>query len=292
MLQGKGFFIWKIKDIEGGDADRAAAKAHDASLTHVLIKILSGTWDYNQRPVYDNRGRFKGWEDDILGPFVDAFKARGIEVWGWQYVYHRYAAYEADAANKRVKQFELDGFVIDAEGEVKHKKKEAAQYIDRLEVGVPVALSSYRYPVLHQELPWDVYLDGCDMVMPQVYWEMATNPGQQLKRSLHEYREFLDTNLPYVPTGSAYGRGAWHATPGQVLEFMQTAKDLKLPAVNFFRWGTAVEIPGMWETIAQFDYGSGPPPPEGKSVDEFVLEEVYPGMKYHWGYGGLPPVLG
>jgi len=283
-------YIWKIKNVEGGDGAAASREALNAGLTHVLVKILDGPWGYNQRPVYDNAGRFLRWEDDILLPFIKEFQEKGIEVWGWQYVYHRYAAQEAEAANNRVDELGLDGFVIDAEVECKHKDKEAAQYMNRLDMDVPVGLSSYRYPVLHQELAWQVYLAGCDLVMPQVYWQGSTNSGEQLAWSLKEYREFLKTELPYIPTGSAYSVGAWHVTAEQVLKFMVAAQELELPAVNFWRWVTAKELPGVWETIAQFDYGTQPPAPVGKPVEQFVIEEVYPGMVENWGYDGPAPV--
>ena len=45
--QGKGFYIWKIPSCEGGDPVKIAYTAHRAGLTHVLIKIANGIYDYN-----------------------------------------------------------------------------------------------------------------------------------------------------------------------------------------------------------------------------------------------------
>jgi len=284
MLTGKGMYIWKIKNAAGGDGEAASIAALNAGFTHVMIKVLDGPWAYNQRPVYDEWGDLIGYEDDILKPFMQPFQDKGIQVWGWQYVYHLHPVQEAEAANYRVDNLNLDGFIIDAEREVKHKNKAAAQYMNRLDVGVPLALSSYRYPVLHQELPWGTYLGGCDLVMPQVYWEGSVNSGSQLAWSYNEYREFLKTDLPFVPTGAAYARGSWHATPDQVERFMDMASSLELPAVNFYRWQTARQLPGEWETIARYDYGAQPPPPppSTKSITaRLELEQgVYAGELY------------
>lgn len=259
ILNGKGMYIWKIKDVEGGDGVQAATEAFNAGFTHVLIKVLDGPWEYNQRPIYSPTGKLLGYEDDIIKPFIAPFQANGIEVWGWQYVYHRYPQDEATAANKRVEELGLNGFLIDAESQAKDNSRFAGAYMNNLDIDVPVGLASYRYPESHPELNWKVYLAGCDLVMPQVYWQSASNSGEQLSRSHQQYIKITD--LPYYPTGSAYCEHGWCATPNQVDRFMQTAEALKMPAVNFYRWVTARGLPGMWNTISVYDYGDIPEPP-------------------------------
>jgi VCBS repeat-containing protein len=46
-LEGKGFYIWKVKDCEAGNANAIAEAAKNASLGHVLIKIANGVYPYN-----------------------------------------------------------------------------------------------------------------------------------------------------------------------------------------------------------------------------------------------------
>ncbi len=46
-VSGKGFFIWKIKDCEGGNPQAITRAAQQAGLTHVLIKIADGAYAYN-----------------------------------------------------------------------------------------------------------------------------------------------------------------------------------------------------------------------------------------------------
>ncbi|MFC2054043.1 hypothetical protein ACFLV7_07065, partial [Chloroflexota bacterium] len=126
-------------------------------------------------------------------------------------------------------------------------------------------------------------LGGCDLVMPQVYWEGSVNSGSQLAWSYKEYRDFLKTDLPYVPTGAAYARGSWHVTPDQVERFMGMASAKELPGVNFYRWETARELPGVWEAISRYDYGSQtapPPPAESLTARLELAQGVYSGELY------------
>ena len=47
LLEGKGFYIWKIHNCEGGDPWAITRKAQEARLTHLLIKIADGPRAYN-----------------------------------------------------------------------------------------------------------------------------------------------------------------------------------------------------------------------------------------------------
>src|SRR4030043_664398 len=117
IVPGKHMLVWKIKDLYNGDGKVAAQAAFDAGISVVNVKILDGTWAYNQRPLYDSRGNFTGWEDDVLKPWCYEFKKLGIKVYGWHYVYHTYPALEAEKAIERCEYLDLDGYVIDAEAE-------------------------------------------------------------------------------------------------------------------------------------------------------------------------------
>ena len=46
-LTGKGCFIWKIQNCEGGDPDAIAKVAREAGMTHILLKIADGAYSYN-----------------------------------------------------------------------------------------------------------------------------------------------------------------------------------------------------------------------------------------------------
>lgn len=252
-LNGKGFYTWQLKNCEGGNAEAIATKARAASLTHVLIKIADTAFAFG----FDRNNR------DQNPAVVTALKNRGIQVWGWHYVKGNDPLGEARIAVQRCKELRLDGYIIDAEVEYKAAGKAAAArtFMSELRAGLPklpVALSSFRYPSYHKELPWREFLEKCDLNMPQVYWEQAHNSDTQLARSVSE---FASTSLvgfirPVVPTGSAYGTGGWRASPDDLRRFFQKARDLGLSAANAYSWdwATSAGNTDLWGAVAQFDW--------------------------------------
>lgn len=254
-LEGKGWYIWQISRCEGGNATAIANQAVASGLTHVLIKVADGTSPYNLDPVSGT---------DLVPPVIQALRARKIECWGWQYVYGYDPTGEGAIAVQRTQQLGLDGFVIDAEDQYKLPGREAAArtYMNTLRASLPtlpIALSSYRYPTYHPQLPWVAFLEKCDYNMPQVYWVNAHNPGEQLIRSVREFQA-ISPFRPIIPTGSAYVQGNWQATPEDITEFLESAQILNLSAANFWEWGhTKLYVPALWETVKNYPWGGFPP---------------------------------
>ncbi|HTX91767.1 MAG TPA: hypothetical protein VMC09_11200 [Anaerolineales bacterium] len=249
-LQGKGFFTFIISDTEGGNPGAILAAAQAASLSHVLVKIADGVRPFG----LDGSGA------DITFPVVQALRAAGIAVWGWHYVRGDDPAGEAKIAVQRAQGLGLDGYVVDAEEEYKTPGREAAarQFMSAVRgaLTVPVALSSYRFPNYHPELPWSAFLEKCDYHMPQVYWEQAHNAGDQLRESKKQC-DALPNARPYIPTGAAYNVTGWDPTPADVTDFLTSARALGLSAVNFFQWSSCRQaLPQVWSTIAKFDWSA------------------------------------
>ena len=250
-LVGKGFFTWKIPNCERGDANLIATNAKNAGLTHVVVKVADGATPYNGN-----------WGDpkDYTTPVVNALRANGIQVWGWHYLYGENPTGEAKMAVTRIRQYNLDGYVLDVEKEYKAVGKQAAarKFMSTLRSDCPnltIGLSSYRYPSLHPQIPWKEFLEKCDLNMPQVYWMKAHNPGDQLARCVKEFQT-KNPSLPVVPTGAAFSEFGWRPTEAEVLEFIRKAKELNLNAVNFWEWADARsgKLPGIWETIQKYNW--------------------------------------
>ena len=127
---------------------------------------------------------------------------------------------------------------------------------------MPVILSSYRFPTLHPEFPWSQFRMFCDQDMPQVYWEEAHNPGDQLERCASEFLA-LSPQLPLFPTGAAWRDWHdWEPTPAEVTEFMDTARALGLAGCNFWEWADCrARLPQVWQTISDYPWDNPPPPP-------------------------------
>ncbi|MBM4422813.1 MAG: nuclear transport factor 2 family protein [Chloroflexi bacterium] len=264
-LQGKGFYIWQIKNCEGGNPESIAAKAQAAGLTHVLLKIADTTFAFG----------FDRNNNDITAPVANALRNRGIQVWGWHYVKGNDPAGEARIAAQRTRQLRLDGYVIDAEIEYKAAGKAAAAraFMNELRAGLPnlpIALSSFRYPSYHKELPWREFLEQCDLNMPQVYWEQAHNADVQLARSVTEFGNSALVGFvrPVVPTGAAYGASGWRATPDDLRAFFSKAQELGLEAANAYSWDWATS-PGntdLWDAVAQVNWATETPPLPSRDI--------------------------
>lgn len=243
MIQGKGWFIWVISDCEGGDQDAIAGQCAAGDIRHVLIKIADGTVDKNPE----------------AADLVAKLKEIGVDAWGWQYTYGSSPANEALKGANRAIETGVEGFIVDAEGQYKTAGAAAAEtYMETLLANLPaemqVGLSSYRYPSLHPEFPWDAFLDRVHFVMPQVYWEQAHNPAYQLSKSYGEYLAKAP-GLPYIPTGAAYKRGDWESTPADVTAFLDQALAMDLPGANFWEWGRArLYVEDTWQAIADYEW--------------------------------------
>lgn len=248
-LEGKGFYLWKIHQCENGDAAAIAQRAKATGLSHVLIKVADGPKAYNV---------------DLAAAVVDALKAAGIQAWGWQFVYGDEPFGEADIAVHRVKTLGLDGFVVNAEVDYQKKNAAANAYMDSIASrlsGTPIALSSFRYPGYHPDLPWTEFLSRCTFNMPQVYWVQADNPAQQLDRSITQFQNIYPV-VPVIPTGAAYEEYGWRPKPAEITQLLQHARQIGIPAVNFWSWDYAGSSEGrdLWDAVASFEWPVSTPP--------------------------------
>ena len=267
-LTGKGYYIWQVRHAENGDPDRITALAHEANLTHVLVKVADGAFPYNID--LDN-----GY--DYVRPLVRKLQARNIAVWGWQYVYGDYPEQEAEIAVARTLDLGLNGFVINAEKEYQDTAKApaASRYMNILRSNLgslPLALSSYRYPSYHRLLPWENFLDRCDYNMPQVYWVQShNNAAEQLQRCVNEFKAMRPFR-PIIPTGPTYKQDGWIPYEHEIHDFMQGAKRLGLTGVNFWYWeGCRRYMPQFWDLVRDAVYI---PPTQTKTLPERFIEAL------------------
>lgn len=258
LLQGKGMYLWRIHRVEGGNPNAIAEMAKQAGLTHVLIKVADGRGTYNTFKIVNGQEYYNAQDGvDHVPAVVTALRARGIQAWGWQYIYGHDPVLEARVAIRRVQQFDLDGFVVNAEDEYREKGMDVAARRYMLELrkalpNTPLALSSFRYPNYHHPFPFTTFLEYCDLNMPQVYWVKASNPKDQLLSSLRQYQN-LSPWRTYFPTGAAYGEFGWRATPQQVTGFLEGVKEHQLPGANFWEWYYARQKDGeLWRPVQNY----------------------------------------
>ncbi len=251
-LYGKGYYMWQLPHCDEGDPAAIAARVGAAGLSHVLIKIADGPrWVYN----YDYQT-----ETDLIPPVANALRDIGVQVWGWHYVYGNDPVGEAALAINRMTELGLDGYVIDGEAPYKEPGKEEAArtFMQELRAGLqntPVALSSYRFPRWHPEFPFEAFLEGCDINMPQIYFEGAHNPERQIDLCMEQYM-VLEPALPVIPTVSTYTSPTWRPTADEITRWMQHAKNYGFTAVNAWSYDYATNPAylDLFQAVADFDW--------------------------------------
>lgn len=255
-LKGKGFFLWNISQCEGGDPERIASIITSMGLSHLIVKVADGTQLYNMD---------KKTNQSPVSSIINTIKARNIAVWGCQSVYGLNPEAEVKLAIKCIKELSLEGFVVDA-GEAFEQKgssRKASIFMTRLKQalpGVPIALSSFRFPSMHPSFPWRPFLEKSDLIMPKVFWlDTHGNVGKDLYRTIHEYQNILP-DIPICPTGPLFKVWGWMPHYDEILEFLSTAEALGLKAINFFSLESACQ-------------------PVMKNLKQLVFESKWPNLE-------------
>ena len=266
-LQGKGFFIKDISRCEGGEPAAILAAAQAAGLGRIFVRIADGV---RACGINSSGG-------DITAPLVQALQKGGLSVWGWHHLHGGSPSAEAAVAVARTQALGLEGYVLEARQEFKQPGMDGAARLFmsalRPALKIPIALSSYRFPNHHPELPWAVLLESCDLYMPQIYWEHSHNAGEQLRESLRQCYA-LPNARPCLPTGAEYPAPGWHPSPEDTFDFIRTARALGLPGVNFYSWEDCrAKLPQIWAAITSYTWpahASVPPASPGAQPDLFL----------------------
>jgi SH3-like domain-containing protein len=278
---GKGYFIWLLYRVAGGDPVQLAQMCKEAGLSWVALKIADGAF-----PFYANQYKVNV---DLVPAAVRELHNVGIKVFGWHYVYG-YPIGESEIAVKRVRELNLDGYIIDAEVEYKNRVAEADTLISRLRkylpAGTSIGICSYRFPSLHPEFPWRSFRT-CDYNMPQVYWSLANNAGQQLQRCVYQFEHDFGYAMPTFPIGAAYEEWGWRPTVEQIIDFRTTANQMGLPGYGWWElYGATVTYPEYWQaTIGKMGGEQGTVEPVLMSVMpkfDNVNMRSGPGVQYSW----------
>ena len=249
-LQGKGFFTNILPECEGGDPSSILAAAQAAGLSHVVIKIA----DAGEALGIDDSGI------DFTAPVVHTLHAFGIAVWGWHSIKGDDPSEEAAISIERTQALGLDGYVVEVKSEYQRPGMvdAARQFMTAVRGAftIPIALSSYRFPDFHPDLPWATFLEFCDLHMPQVTWEYAHDAGVQLRESKRQC-DALPNARPFIPTCAACTASGWAPSVEELIDFLNTACALDLPAVNFMDWAACRQkLPQLWKTIADFAWSA------------------------------------
>lgn len=271
--EGRGMFIWKLGKLFGGDYKKALEWAQYMKLDWVAVKFLNGKWKYN----YWNGC----WQ---IKKFIEIFHTAGIDVHGWQWVLMEDPVNEGKALVKGAKELGLKGVLMNIEAPCKNANTQSVSLYcqEAADLEIPVGFSSYRYPSYHREIAYPFYLDVCTYISPQIYFQPAHNPVEQLLRSKKEYGDLGYDHLPFVPTGPAYQEHGWKPLKQELIDLNQGVIEEKYPGISWWRFGTSVAL-DFASVIAKMpsNYGGAilpvppPPPPDAhfKTIANLNIRE-------------------
>lgn len=289
MPIGKGIMVWDLQSTRikkrGLSMSGLADVCAELGMNWVSIKMTDGVSLYNRR-----RTPVGTYVDDLLPGFVDALRRLDISVWGWGFSYGGYwsaapkgltkkelkkyvqkqngkvcysqGAAEGIAALKRIQQFSVDGWMIDAENTSGDAwriggigKQSIIDHIKAIRSGVPanfpIASNTYRMPSKHPYMPWEQIIGLTNIAMPQVYWVGEQNSELQVSKSFNEYRS--RSLQPFVPTGvcSAPTEWApWAPSINSIEKFFDQSLILGCPGITY--WALD-EVGGPLENQRIFD---------------------------------------
>jgi hypothetical protein len=159
-FNGRAMWIWELPVSSGGNLATIIAKAKLYGVSTLIIKSSDGT---------------TGWAQ-FTRPMIATFKAAGLHVCAWQYVYGQHPADEARLGAGAVREG-ASCLVIDAESEYEGRYYAAQQYVSalRTQVGAnfPVGLAGFPWIDYHPAFPYSVFLGpgGAQYNLPQMYWK-------------------------------------------------------------------------------------------------------------------------
>jgi putative peptidoglycan binding protein len=244
---GKGMWLYQLSMSEGGDANKVAAKAKAAGLTHLYTRLGSSKKGF--------------YAQDELNSLLPVAHAAGLKVVGWDFVYLTDPVADAVRAKSEIDYTTPDGHRIDAfsadietgsEG-VSLTPEAAAAYGAKLR-----ALAGPNYPLIatvprpspKRSFPFAEATAAFDAIAPMVYWQNR-DPATDVAGAIDYLAQF---NKPILPVGQAYNGGPEGGPDRdppkeQLVAFMNTAMAKGALGVSFWVWNHAT--PEQWSAIDQ-----------------------------------------
>ncbi|MFY9484894.1 MAG: hypothetical protein WAP74_04790 [Patescibacteria group bacterium] len=198
-LHGLSVWIWILKDAEHGELGNVIKRCRDVRINAVLIKVNDG------RQVITPEGRCEPVDDvqnascQLTRELVNWFHSAGVAVHGWSMMYGGDCGKEIAFAVHALHTLGADGFVFDTEGFIKGKPKQAQEICRGVRehiktcsacTGKLLSFSPYRNPEAHRSLPYEVFEQYCDVMLPQVYYwypRWQADPKEKLDQSYAQW---------------------------------------------------------------------------------------------------------
>lgn len=245
----KSIFLWHVSSVGWGDPAFIAGELTRAGFESVMLHVESlGLF----------RSRFPR-------AFVERLKGAGVVIIGSSAIYGAVPRQEGEAAARLVREYDLAGFVFDAES-----RFEQAPQADSAAVHVmlgyqaltdaPSAWCSWAHFFSSGGVMWHPVrvmasaMRYADIAMPMQYWNWGNNPSEMppfVDSSLEQWRRYTDK--PIVPAGRAYIGDGGRALPETVTAYDRYIRDAGCQGVTWWSMQHAINQvaqPGVWNALA------------------------------------------
>ena len=199
-----------------------------------------------------------------LSTYVDAIRnevpSAGVYIWGYPHPnqtndFVRILIDAAEATN-------ADGLIIDPEitykwNNASERNRIRANAINlmgelrniAINLNVSIGVTSYGRAQFHRNMPWNEFANGADYGMPQIYEfrrdGSATFPENYPTLCMDDWIERGFEIL--IPLSAAYDR-----TAAETVDLLSRTPTPNA-AIGWFRWATADDRPGIWDTIRDYE---------------------------------------
>lgn len=254
----KGIFSWNVPGVDGGDPNKFADRLKAAGFEAVYLKMANGAAIFKPNII-----AYPTWGENVRQALVDALRARGIKVIGWQFNYGDNIAGEASVAIAQTQRFNVDGWIFDVESRFESNTAAVANayaltnaYREKCP-NTPLAFCSWaqwRSPtsntLWHNENVASAFMEKCDVGMPMMYWEGST-PAMAtwlLNESARLWQNI--TNKPLIPTGRAYTGDGGTIGAAAISAFAEAAKAKGMKGISWWVLDSAIKDSAAWGALA------------------------------------------
>jgi hypothetical protein len=252
MRHPSGIWFWELGRIRADYLDALSR----VQCRRVYLKVLDDA----------SSGIFWGWQ--CTPELINSFKGRGIEVWGWGYIFDRRSSTDTPGildAVRRAIGCGIEGFVFDVEQEVKNPAthSQLREILTRAKAIVPpgcLGYTSFGAPEFHSEVPYRMLNELCDLQFPQIYFEKFTfgpgDPGPaenaaEVGACLQQHRN-MGLNKPILPIWGSESDSQNPATANELQNYLA-----QYPGSSIWRAPNAGERGEAWNCT--YNYASDIP---------------------------------
>jgi hypothetical protein len=263
MRHPNGIWFWELGKIRTDYLDAL----NRVQCKRVYLKVLDDA----------TSGIFWGWQ--CTPELINTFKDRGIEVWGWGYIFDRRSSTDTSGildAVRRAIGCGIEGFVFDVEQEVKNSATHAQlrEILTRAKAIVPpgcLGYTSFGALEFQREVPYKMLNELCDLQFPQIYFEKFTfgsgEPGiaenkAEIEACLQHHRQ-IGLDKPILPIWGSESDSKYPATANELQNYL-----VQYPGSSIWRAPKAGERGEAWNCTYNYavesQNGSQPPQPQAR----------------------------